>query len=103
MKLELTIHNFKEKDGSTRYCYLLADGTQSPTLRLNPGDLLVLNLKNELSESNERRRRETTTDAVRSMHERRNVPHIDKSTLSRAHSAAGLPPRRRLEDIDSIG
>src|ERR1700722_16279628 len=51
LKLELAIRNFKEKDGSTRYCYLLADGTQSPTLRLNPGDLLVLSLKNELSES----------------------------------------------------
>jgi FtsP/CotA-like multicopper oxidase with cupredoxin domain len=61
LKLELAIHNFKEKDGSTRYCYLLADGTQSPTLRLNPGDLLVLNLKNELSESNDLRRRATTT------------------------------------------
>jgi FtsP/CotA-like multicopper oxidase with cupredoxin domain len=51
LKLELAIHNFKEKDGSTRYCYLLADGAQSPTLRLNPGDWLVLNLKNELSDS----------------------------------------------------
>jgi FtsP/CotA-like multicopper oxidase with cupredoxin domain len=61
LKLQLAIHNFKEKDGSTRYCYLLADGTQSPTLRLNPGDLLVLNLKNELSESNDLRRRATTT------------------------------------------
>jgi hypothetical protein len=33
-----------------RYCYLLADGTQSPTLRLRPGDLLILSLKNELTE-----------------------------------------------------
>jgi FtsP/CotA-like multicopper oxidase with cupredoxin domain len=63
LKLELAIHNFKEKDGSTRYCYLLADGTQAPTLRLNPGDWLVLNLKNELSvsaSSNEPRHRGKT-------------------------------------------
>jgi FtsP/CotA-like multicopper oxidase with cupredoxin domain len=31
-------------------CYLLADGTQAPTLRLNPGDLLLLHLKNEMVE-----------------------------------------------------
>jgi FtsP/CotA-like multicopper oxidase with cupredoxin domain len=34
--------------GSGRYCYELADGTQSPTLRLQPGDLLTLRLKNEI-------------------------------------------------------
>ena len=50
LTVALTIRNYKEKDGSIRYCYLLANGTQSPTLRLNPGDLLVLNLKNDLTE-----------------------------------------------------
>src|ERR1700759_293044 len=49
LKVDLTLRNFKEKGGSTRYCYLLADGNQSPTLRLSPGDLLILNLKNDLS------------------------------------------------------
>ncbi len=34
--------------GAGRYCYELADGTRSPTLRLHPGDLLILRLKNEL-------------------------------------------------------
>ena len=50
LKVELTVRNEKAKDGSMRFCYLLADGTQSPTLRLNPGDLLILNLKNSLSD-----------------------------------------------------
>jgi FtsP/CotA-like multicopper oxidase with cupredoxin domain len=49
LKVNLTVHNSKEKDGSTRFCYLLPDGSQSPTLRLHPGDLLILNLKNELN------------------------------------------------------
>jgi FtsP/CotA-like multicopper oxidase with cupredoxin domain len=48
LKLDLTIHDFKEKDGSVRYCYLLPDGTQSPTLRLHPGDLLILRLTDRL-------------------------------------------------------
>lgn len=51
LKVDLTVHNYKEKDGSTRYCYLLADGAQSPTLRLHPGDLLILNLKNDLTDA----------------------------------------------------
>jgi FtsP/CotA-like multicopper oxidase with cupredoxin domain len=49
LKVDLTVHNFKEEDGSTRYCYLLPDGSQSPTLRLKPGDLLILKLKNDLT------------------------------------------------------
>ncbi len=49
LQVDLTVHNFNEKDGSTRYCYVLADGGQSPTLRLHPGDLLVLRLKNEMT------------------------------------------------------
>src|ERR1700683_5322649 len=33
LQLDLSVHNVKEPDGSVRYCYLLGDGTQSPTLR----------------------------------------------------------------------
>jgi FtsP/CotA-like multicopper oxidase with cupredoxin domain len=50
LKAELTVRNEKSKDGSMRFCYLLADGGQSPTLRLNPGDLLILSLKNSLAD-----------------------------------------------------
>lgn len=50
LKLELSIRNTLEADGSSRYCYVLPDGTQSPTLRLHPGDTLLLRLKNDLEE-----------------------------------------------------
>jgi FtsP/CotA-like multicopper oxidase with cupredoxin domain len=51
LRLDLTIRNVAEADGSTRYCYLLPDGTQSPTLRLHPGDELLLRLHNELRDT----------------------------------------------------
>ncbi len=51
MKVDLTIHNHVEADGSTRYCYIDGQGNQAPNLRLNPGDLLILRLKNNLTES----------------------------------------------------
>jgi FtsP/CotA-like multicopper oxidase with cupredoxin domain len=49
LSVDLRIHNYTGPDGSTRYCYTTADGAESPTLRVKPGDLLILNLKNELT------------------------------------------------------
>ena len=48
LEVSLTVRNSTEKDGSVRYCYLLPDGSQSPTLRLHRGDLLILHLKTTL-------------------------------------------------------
>jgi FtsP/CotA-like multicopper oxidase with cupredoxin domain len=53
LTVDLTLHNYKETDGSTRYCYTTPDGKESPNLRLNPGDLLILNLKNDLTDLGE--------------------------------------------------
>jgi FtsP/CotA-like multicopper oxidase with cupredoxin domain len=51
LQVDLTVRNFTQPDGTTLFCYFDANGNQSPTLRLSPGDLLVLNLKNELTNS----------------------------------------------------
>jgi FtsP/CotA-like multicopper oxidase with cupredoxin domain len=48
LTVDLKIRNEIEADGSLRYCYTTADGRESPNLRVNPGDLLILNLENEL-------------------------------------------------------
>jgi hypothetical protein len=48
LKVELTIENSKQRDGSIRYCYLDQNGKMSPNLRVNPGDLVILKLKNDL-------------------------------------------------------
>jgi FtsP/CotA-like multicopper oxidase with cupredoxin domain len=50
LSLELSVRNYRAADGSIRYCYATAAGEQSPTLVLQPGDLLVLELKNELAD-----------------------------------------------------
>jgi FtsP/CotA-like multicopper oxidase with cupredoxin domain len=50
LSLELALRNQREADGSIRYCYVTAAGEQSPTLRMRPGDLLVLALSNELTD-----------------------------------------------------
>jgi FtsP/CotA-like multicopper oxidase with cupredoxin domain len=51
LQVDLTVRNFTQPDGTTRFCYFDANGNQSPTLRLSPGDLLILNLKNDLTDS----------------------------------------------------
>ena len=51
LKVELAVRNEKQADGSMRYCYVLGDGNLSPTLRLKPGELLILSLRNQLSDT----------------------------------------------------
>jgi FtsP/CotA-like multicopper oxidase with cupredoxin domain len=51
LKLELTYRNFKTADGRAQYCYQYKDGSEAPTLRLQPGDVLILRLKNALTGS----------------------------------------------------
>jgi FtsP/CotA-like multicopper oxidase with cupredoxin domain len=50
LRVDLTLRNGPTANGQMRYCYVAADGSLSPTLRLQPGDLLILHLKNDLSE-----------------------------------------------------
>jgi FtsP/CotA-like multicopper oxidase with cupredoxin domain len=48
LKVDLALFNSKQPDGSTRYCYVTPDGAPSPTLRVKPGDQLILRLRNNL-------------------------------------------------------
>jgi len=50
LKVELSVRNARQRDGSIRYCYIDEHGAESPTLRVNPGDLVILTLKNELTD-----------------------------------------------------
>jgi FtsP/CotA-like multicopper oxidase with cupredoxin domain len=50
LEAELTARNEAGPDGSVRYCYTDAAGRESPNLRVKPGDLVILRLKNALSD-----------------------------------------------------
>ncbi len=49
--LETTLHfrSAREVSGLTRYCYVTNLGLVSPTLRVNPGDLLVIHFRNDVA------------------------------------------------------
>ena len=49
LEAELMARNAPAANGSTLYCYTDAAGHQSPNLRVSPGDLVILHLKNALN------------------------------------------------------
>jgi FtsP/CotA-like multicopper oxidase with cupredoxin domain len=48
LRVDFTYHNFLDANGQMHYCYVYKDGSEAPTLRLKPGDLLILHLRNEV-------------------------------------------------------
>ena len=50
LQVDLTIRNDVDEAGRVRYCYLSPDGSQSPSIRVKPGDLLIFHIKNSLAE-----------------------------------------------------
>src|SRR5450432_526805 len=49
LRVELRMRSEVDAQGRVRYCYVSSDGKIAPTLRLNPGDWLVVELKNEIT------------------------------------------------------
>jgi FtsP/CotA-like multicopper oxidase with cupredoxin domain len=49
LTVDMAFRSETDGHGRIRYCYLYEGMIESPTLRLHPGDLLVLRLKNELA------------------------------------------------------
>jgi FtsP/CotA-like multicopper oxidase with cupredoxin domain len=50
LEINLTAFNSAQNDGSTRYCFTDAEGHESPNLRVNPGDLVIIHLKNAMTQ-----------------------------------------------------
>ncbi len=47
LEVDFVYRNFLDH-GQVRYCYFSKDGSQAPTLRVHPGDWLILRLRNDL-------------------------------------------------------
>jgi FtsP/CotA-like multicopper oxidase with cupredoxin domain len=48
LTVEFSFKTFTDSYGRRLYCYIASDGSQAPTLRVKPGDELVLKLRNDL-------------------------------------------------------
>jgi FtsP/CotA-like multicopper oxidase with cupredoxin domain len=49
LEAELTASDAPDVNGSARYCFTDTSGDESPNLRVSPGDLVILHLKNALT------------------------------------------------------
>ena len=47
LRVELAYRKSPAANGSARYCYIAPDGSEAPTLRVKPGDLVIFRLTNE--------------------------------------------------------
>ncbi|MGA9530130.1 MAG: multicopper oxidase domain-containing protein [Terriglobales bacterium] len=54
LQVTLTLRNFLDSYGRMHYCYVDDSGDRSPTLRVQPGDLLLLKLQNKVSLSGQK-------------------------------------------------
>jgi FtsP/CotA-like multicopper oxidase with cupredoxin domain len=63
LETDLRILDERLANGTSRYCYLTPDGKPSPTLRLKPGDQLVIHFKNDLVDL-DAKALDTTTPAI---------------------------------------
>lgn len=50
LEVTLDARNVREADGRTRYCFTDGAGHESPNLRVHPGDLVVIHLKNAMTD-----------------------------------------------------
>ena len=68
LETDLRIVDSRLPNGTSRYCYLTPDGKPSPTLRVKPGDQLVIHFKNDLVDLDAATpgtaTRDTTTSAI---------------------------------------
>jgi len=64
LKVDLAFRSYVSAKGETRYCYVTIDGEISPTLRVKPGDTVILNFKNEAAAESEGTGRGSRTDAA---------------------------------------
>jgi FtsP/CotA-like multicopper oxidase with cupredoxin domain len=50
LEIDLSAVNVREPDGRTRYCFVDGKGNESPNLRVHPGDLVIIHLKNAMAD-----------------------------------------------------
>src|SRR5579862_3515683 len=48
LTVDLAYNTATDANGLTLYCFTAPDGSESPTLYVNPGDTLIVNVKNNL-------------------------------------------------------
>ena len=84
--------------GHTRFCYLYSDGAQAPTLRVKPGDELILSLENDIPPGPPRKTPPRSMDMAMSMDSCSAGPMSALSTNLHFHGLT-IPPVCHGDDV----
>ncbi|HXO87538.1 MAG TPA: multicopper oxidase domain-containing protein [Candidatus Acidoferrales bacterium] len=75
LSVEIIYRKSVDANGAAHYCYIAPDGSEAPTLRVKPGDLLILRLKNEIPADPPRSLQSSSPAAISPLP----VPHLAKA------------------------
>ena len=100
--------NAAESDGSTRYCFTDAEGRESPNLRVNPGDQVIIHLKNAMTMPEGRRALEhlrmyTRRMAGNSCTSGAMSSSLHQSAFPRTDDSSDLSSGRCIKDLIAAG
>ena len=100
LKVSLRFVSDSDAQGHTRYCYLYADGAQAPTLRLKPGDQLILTLKNGITPGPRSKSSTRSMDMDMDMSEGSCAPGKMSATSTNLHfHGLIIPPACHVDDV----
>ena len=100
LKVELIYRSSSDDQGRKRYCYLDKDGSEAPTLRVNPGDWLILSLKNEVAALVPRPAVRSKQTAISNHVDQAHTLHGE--LVSSFLKLCGYPEHRRPDAISSL-
>jgi hypothetical protein len=64
LTVNLSYNTTTDADGRPLYCFTTSDGVESPTLHVNPGDHLIVNVKNNLPKATAASAMQMSTNAA---------------------------------------
>ena len=100
LRVRLSLRRSVELSGGLRYCYLDENGNQAPTLRVKPGDLLILKLKNEVPVNSISKRSSTHERVGGGVTSRTDVRLRSMPETTNLHfHGLMIPPARHQDDV----
>ncbi len=92
LELTLRVRTSIDPNGHTRYCYIDEHGFQAPTLRVQPGDTLVIHLKNEITPAVDRHLHPHTVRSANTPHDPCAGGPMTPSSINLHFHGLAIPP-----------
>ena len=102
LTVNLAYNTAQDAQGRTLFCFTTPDGSEGPTLHINPGDHLIINVKNNLPTPASASDMQMATNAAHRMRRHDDERLVGEHSLSRDQHAADLPSGRGYPYADQF-